>query len=117
MPDGMMQHKVPQLMCEPTLEPVVVVFHGEAEAGISFPLYRHTFPQRKTIEGVLEDIEEGYHQAVQHDRDFGCSAFVMQGSQHLLVVDTGPSTFVADDGWEPWQGAGGQRHESFRWAD
>lgn len=118
MPDGMMRERIPVLENTPTMEPVQVVFYGEPEDGMSFALYKQTFAQRQHHHSVLEDIEEACRLAQQHADEFGCDALVHQDRTRLLYVDANPSAYGPhDDSWEPWQGAGGQRHESFRWAD
>lgn len=120
MPDGAPLN-LPKLMNDPTTEPVCVLFYERAKVGYR-GLYTHTFPKRKTIASVYEDVAEGYEMARDHANTFQCPADVYQGQSgpfgHILLEIREQSPFpVADDGWEPWQGANGHRHESYRWAD
>jgi hypothetical protein len=108
-------------MREATMQQVGVLFYERSKCGFR-EMYKHTFKQRRSLSGVFEDIAEGYQMALEHANSFQCPADVYQGKPgplgHTLLEIREQSPFpVSDDGWEPWQGAGGQRHEAFRWAD
>ncbi len=120
---------MPRLINKLANGPIVVTFFGQPEGGIHREYSKHTMPERKTEGAMLEDVMSGVDMAQRHVASTACPAHIdqLQGypdfggarKTALLRFSYEVLGFTSDepDDWEGWMGPGGQRHDSFRWAD